>query len=54
MFFWFTYLLSFFYCIWWHWPATPGNPVKPAIGIVLIFILIGLCGWKAPFGDLVK
>lgn len=42
--FWILYLIALVFGAWWNWPA--GGNFRPFGGTLLVFVLIGLIGWK--------
>ena len=43
--FWILYIIALVFGLWSNWPAT-GPAFRPLGGTLLIFVLIGLLGWK--------
>ena len=43
--FWLIYLLALFFSIWGYYPFTPAN-YRPFGGSLLLFVLIGILGWR--------
>ncbi len=50
--FWLIYLLALIFSIWGYYPFTPTN-YRPFGGSILLFILVGLLGWKV-FGFMIQ
>jgi len=47
--FWILYLIALVFSLWTNWPAN-GPAFRPLGGPLLVFVLIGLLGWKV-FGQ---
>jgi len=43
--FWILYLIALVFSLWTNWPAN-GPAFRPLGGPLLVFVLIGLLGWK--------
>ena len=48
--FWIIYVISILFGVWAEWSPTPGDPRVRRVWYVVVYILLGLLGWKA-FGS---
>lgn len=51
--FWVLMILWFFFGLYWHWPEVSGGKYGIVGGNLLLFVLLGLLGWKV-FGPVLQ